>query len=630
MNMKDNRNSIFYSGWMKALGVVALCIFGALLMWYGSSFVFREYYFSKETAATYEETENCQNMMRQDAVNVIGSIENYGEYSVTLADYGNLKVGVRNITDDKQILEVAEDRYSCEEQFYIVADEYGNVYDVSSVSDADKTDTVYEVDTRLLEGLPYEDEYHNMNEIYTFSRQSSGASIGLCIGLFLAFIVVLIYEFTVTGHVVGKEGITLYFEDRIPFDLLTGIYFIVALIFAMLTGTAMPSFSLHVSLAWMIGILLGLSLLFYAWLMSATRRIKAGGWYRNTLVYKVCYAIIGVFHMIPAVPLVTVVAAIWLFMQWVICSVASYYTGFATIVALLSPVLAAVVIYCVWFFEKMQKASLSLAGGDLSFTFSEKDKKWLIGPFRKYAENYEKISEGMQRAIDERMKSERLKAELITNVSHDIKTPLTSIINYVDLLQKEHTEEEGKEYIAVLDRQSQRLKKLTEDVVEASKASTGNITVNLMKTDVKEIIDQALAEYEDKIVDAGLTVVPTVKDIPLYAYSDGRLLWRVLRNLLSNCAKYGLSGTRLYIDAYAKDDEHVQIVIKNTSREELNISADELMERFVRGDASRHTEGSGLGLNIARSLMELMGGVFDIEIDGDLFKAMIILPKNRQ
>lgn len=625
-----HNNKIWYRGWMKALGVIALCILGALLVWCGSSLIFKEWYFPHETAKEYKDTENCEQMMQQGAQNAVWMIVNYGEESFFQYDYGNLRLGIRNVTDNALVVEVPDETYSREEQYYIVADENGYVYSVSSVSQADENDIVYRVDAKLLEGLPYEDVYQNMEEIYIFSGQFSNATLGMCIVLLLLFIVVLLYEFTAAGHVVGKEGITLYLEDRIPFDLLTGVYFVGALVFGMITGTAMPSASLEVQMVWMIGILMGVALLFYAWLMSFARRIKAGGWYRNTLIYKGCMLIVTVFHMIPTVPLVAVISLIWLFMQWIICSIADYYTGFAMLIALVSPFMAAGAIYCAWFYNKMQEASSHLVEGDLSFTFSEKDKKWMIGPFRKYALNYEKISEGMQRAIDERMKSERLKAELITNVSHDIKTPLTSIINYVDLLQKEHTEEQQKEYIAVLDRQSQRLKKLTEDVVEASKASTGNISVNMMKTDVKEIIDQALAEYEEKIADAGLAVVPTVKDIPLYAYSDGRLLWRVLRNLLSNCAKYGLSGTRVYIDAFQKDEEHVSIIIKNTSRDELNISADELMERFVRGDASRHTEGSGLGLNIARSLMELMGGEFVVEIDGDLFKAIVILPSNKE
>lgn len=628
--MKTKNNSIFYRGWMKALGVVALCILGALLVWCGSSLIFKEWYFPHETAKEYEETDHCEQMMLQDAENAVWVIANYGKAGFSQYNYGNLRLAVRNITDNVSVIDAPDENYSRKEQYYIAVDEYGYVYEMPSASLAEETGTVYQVDAKLLEGLPYEDVYRNMAEVYTFSGQFSQSALVICISLLLMFIVVLLYEFTVTGHVAGKEGITLYMEDKIPFDLLTGMYFVGGLMAALITGTAMPSASLQVQMIWMIVILMGVALLFYAWLMSAARRIKAGGWYRNTLIYKAGELVVSVCRMIPTVPAVAVISVVWLLFEWALCGMVYIDSAISVFMVFISPFMAAGAIHCAWFYNKMKEASAHLVDGDLSFAFSMKDKKRMIGPFRKYAENYEKISEGMQRAIDERMKSERLKAELITNVSHDIKTPLTSIINYVDLLQKEHTEEEEKEYIAVLDRQSQRLKKLTEDVVEASKASTGNITVNMMKTDVKEIIDQALAEYEDKIADAGLTVVPTVKDIPLYAYSDGRLLWRVLRNLLSNCAKYGLSGTRVYIDAYKKDAEHVEVIIKNTSRDELNISADELMERFVRGDASRHTEGSGLGLNIARSLMELMGGVFDIEIDGDLFKAIVILPVNKE
>ncbi|MBR3365436.1 MAG: sensor histidine kinase, partial [Solobacterium sp.] len=211
------------------------------------------------------------------------------------------------------------------------------------------------------------------------------------------------------------------------------------------------------------------------------------------------------------------------------------------------------------------------------------------------------------------------------NVSHDIKTPLTSIINYVDLLQKEHTPEQEKEYLEVLERQSQRLKKLTEDVVEASKASTGNISVNLAPTNVREISDQALAEYKEKLDEQDLNLIMNMPDTPLYVLADGRLLWRVLRNLLGNIAKYAMPHSRVYFDV-VKNDKNIDMIFKNTSRDELNITADELMERFVRGDRSRHTEGSGLGLNIARSLTELMGGTMTLTVDGDLFKVTVSFP----
>ena len=223
------------------------------------------------------------------------------------------------------------------------------------------------------------------------------------------------------------------------------------------------------------------------------------------------------------------------------------------------------------------------------------------------------------------MKSERLKTELITNVSHDIKTPLTSIVNYVDLLGKEELPEKAAEYLAVLDRQSRRLKKLTEDLVEASKASTGNITVHLQPIVVNEIVRQAMGDYDQRLAAGKLEVIVTAPGEDLAAMADGRLLWRVLDNLLSNVCKYALSGSRVYLDLERAGDR-VRLTVKNISRDPLNISAEELMERFVRGDASRHTEGSGLGLSIARSLMELMGGTFSIAVDGDLFKAELTLP----
>ena len=224
------------------------------------------------------------------------------------------------------------------------------------------------------------------------------------------------------------------------------------------------------------------------------------------------------------------------------------------------------------------------------------------------------------------MKSERLKTELITNVSHDIKTPLTSIVNYVDLLKKEDLPERAREYLAVLDRQSSRLKKLTEDLVEASKASTGNMSVSLQPLVVNEIILQAVGEYDEKLTAGKLEVIVSTFEGNLTAMADSRLLWRVLDNLLSNVCKYAMAGSRVYIDL-GRNEGRVVLSMKNVSRDRLNISPDELMERFVRGDASRHTEGSGLGLNIARSLMELMGGTFSIAVDGDLFKAELTLPQ---
>ena len=223
------------------------------------------------------------------------------------------------------------------------------------------------------------------------------------------------------------------------------------------------------------------------------------------------------------------------------------------------------------------------------------------------------------------MKSERMRTELITNVSHDIKTPLTSIINFVDLMKKPHSDEEGEEYLAVLDRQSQRLKRLIDDLMDMSKASSGNMSLELVKIDGAETVNQALGEFADKLERAGLTPVFRHPEEPVLIRADGKHLWRVLSNLLGNAVKYALPDTRLYIDLMELQGNGV-IAIKNISREQLNVDAEELMERFVRGDASRNTEGSGLGLNIAKSLTELQGGQMHLTVDGDLFKVTLIFP----
>ena len=230
------------------------------------------------------------------------------------------------------------------------------------------------------------------------------------------------------------------------------------------------------------------------------------------------------------------------------------------------------------------------------------------------------ISNGFENAIQDRMKSERMKAELITNVSHDIKTPLTSIINYVDLLKQENNEiNKAKEYIEILDNKSQRLKRLTEDLVEASKISTGNISLNLEKLNILELLKQAVGEFEDKFEKKNLSVIIDCKSTEINIMADSRYMFRVIENLFSNISKYALENSRVYIDV-KENGENVLIEVKNISKDRLNISAEELMQRFVRGDKSRTTEGSGLGLSIAQNLTELQQGRFTLKLDGDLFK----------
>ena len=230
---------------------------------------------------------------------------------------------------------------------------------------------------------------------------------------------------------------------------------------------------------------------------------------------------------------------------------------------------------------------------------------------------------GLENAVNGRMKSERFKTELITNVSHDIKTPLTSIINYTDLLKKENIETEPvKGYIEVLDRQSERLKKLITDLLEASKASSGNIKLDIAEVDAGLMLEQVYGEYQNKFEKAGLTGIVTKPSETVFIKADANHLFRVFDNILGNVVKYAQPGTRVYIDL-TQNDETITISFKNISKEKLNITGEELMERFVRGDRSRNTEGSGLGLSIAKSLANLMGGELEIVIDGDLFKVEV-------
>ena len=273
--------------------------------------------------------------------------------------------------------------------------------------------------------------------------------------------------------------------------------------------------------------------------------------------------------------------------------------------------------------EKIAQGIYRMAEGDTGYKI---DTAGFSGKGGTVAETLNNLGDGLETALQEQVKSERLKADLITNVSHDIKTPLTSIINYVDLLKREQIpNEKVQRYLEILDQKSQRLKNLTEDLVEASKASSGNLKLDIQDIDLVELVQQTNGEFEEKFQLRHLELVSSLPDRSIFIAADGRRLWRVLENLYNNAFKYAMENSRVYVDLVQEGDR-VAFIIKNVSASPLNISPDELTERFVRGDVARTTEGSGLGLSIAKDLTRLQNGVLEITIDGDLFKVQVSFP----
>lgn len=460
----------------------------------------------------------------------------------------------------------------------------------------------------------------------------------------------LVFLFIGAGHRKGKEGARLNLLDRIPLDLYAAgcfaLAFVWLLLFVELTESMAYFFAFSPEgityLAFTCIVVYTAGLVALAPFLSFATRVKAGGgiWWRNTAIcwaLKLCWRAVRwcwglvkrfcgwLWFMTTKISIVwrTALIVLIVLVANFCIAISIRYSDFALFCWLL--LMAAVFLlacFGAWQMKSLKAAGEKLAAGEFEYKIDTKHMYW---EFKHHAENLNSIGDGMAAAVEQRMKSERLKTELITNVSHDIKTPLTSIINYVDLLERPHTPEEGAEYLEVLERQSKRLKKLTEDLVEASKASTGNMSVTLAPTSTLEIINQSLAEYGQRMEAGKLSVLINVPEPAPTVRADGRLLWRVMDNLFNNVVKYAMPETRVYVDVRTSEGNAV-ISVKNISRAALNVSAGELMERFVRGDASRSTEGSGLGLSIAKSLTELQHGQFSISTDGDLFKAEVMLP----
>lgn len=439
----------------------------------------------------------------------------------------------------------------------------------------------------------------------------------------IATVLIFVYLTVGIGHKKGVEGIFLRKFDTIALELVAFFFFWLLFFAAIPIMAAVQIYS-----AW--GILItGVSLaLIYVilWFAYVTfiRRIKSGTLLKNTLVYKawrgckkIAREILGNFNV--NLKLALFYGGFVLLSAILLMSARS--SGFALL--LLLALYAGAFLYLFFYVKKcmeIKKALKNLYEGKKEITLKEEDFK---GELRDICIYVNDISAGFTNAIEESLKNERFKTDLITNVSHDIKTPLTSIINYVDLLKEEGLESENaKEYLRIIDEKSLKLKKLTEDLVEASKASSGNIKLNLEKININELIRQITGEFKDKFSEKNLEPIITEAEEDIKITADGKQLSRVFDNLFSNISKYAMPNTRVYIDI-KKSGEKTKIELKNISNQKLNITAEELMQRFVRGDSSRNTEGSGLGLSIAQSLVELQNGTFQLFLDGDFFRVTI-------
>ena len=473
------------------------------------------------------------------------------------------------------------------------------------------------------------------------------AAIAFLLGGLVVFALAMIYLFCAAGHKRGSDEIRPGGINRAPLDLHLAVSGTGCVLLFALSIYLIEEFFLYSKTTFSPGALtlvlvaiFGAALLAVGFLFALAAQVKVPGhfWWRHSIIGWI-FGKIGkllrrlfkflrkCFRLLPLMWkwIVTAIAMVLVPFFFLLLAAATYGLGrLFFILCLMASFLGdiALVCYCAYAFGLLLRGARQMKAGNLSTKVSTKR---LFGSFRECANHLNSLADVATVAAQKQVQSERMKTELITNVSHDIKTPLTNLINYVDLLEKPHTEEEEQAYLEVLSRQSQRLKKLIDDLMDMSKASSGTMQVDITAMDAAEAINQALGEYSDKLDSAGLSVIFRKPEEPVSVLADGRLTWRVLSNLLSNTVKYALPGTRVYIDLQ-KVEDHATVSVKNISREELNVSAQELTERFVRGDASRNTEGSGLGLNIAQSLMELQKGMLEVLVDGDLFKVTLTFP----
>ena len=527
-------------------------------------------------------------------------------------------------------------------------------YTIKTIKDTDSPTEQQKIEYITAKAEEYQIYSSYVEEFYEYSEVAIMNNILEKISIFREYcyfiipvstiLIILIFMYLIIsiGYKKGEDGIVLNDFDKTPLEIIIIFSIIIGYIPFILLSEITRDYNAIISLVVTGGLVI--YVLCTIILNTTIKRLKSKTFFKSTITGKILKWISicakALYHKlkiawdtltyssdlkVKVIVEFIIISALAIFIFLVF-----YNSG---IVILLEFILIAITLYRIIKFIK----NCSQIERKLKEMYEENNSNKLYeedfgNEFKNSVRYLNNISDGFENAIQDRMKSERMKVELITNVSHDIKTPLTSIINYVDLLKKENIDNmQAKEYIEILDSKSQRLKKLTEDLVEASKVSTGNISLNLEKINIVELVKQATGDFEDKFKKRGLETIINTDVNELNIMADSRYMYRIIENLFSNVSKYALENSRVYIDIKESKDNksvtNVNIEVKNISKDKLNISADELMQRFVRGDKSRTTEGSGLGISIAQNLTELQNGKFELKLDGDLFKVKMIFAK---
>jgi len=616
-----------------SLCVTAASIAGAVLMLAGELYVLPKEYVIDSV---------YRDMLRSDSNNILwhhvdGEAHRYYSVYDYSADTTNIRYSV--VTEDERTIgvnsEVKSFDYSFKWIFY--KDEKGNYTEVDyyfeGAEDLENAD-IYTVNMSVDKDLRIKDEYYFYKLVFDVAYALLYWVYPIGIFSLILSVICFIMLMCSSARRPGSDELHPGLFNRVPIDLL--IVSIVLLFFLLTVLICDVFYSGEILMNALLvalsvagaNVLLGLS-------MSIAARIKERTLLSNTLIWIVLKGLWkavrlffrGLSTFALAIPLIwrtCLFVLINTFIDLLILTFSYSMDEAAVFIWILKTIIVLpIYVYAAIMLRRLEKGGKAIAAGDLSFKI---DTHGMLWDFRRHGENLNSISEGMSKAVEERLRSERMKTELITNVSHDIKTPITSIINYASLISAEPCScEKHGEYSQVLVRKSEHLRRLLDDLVEASKASTGAMEVSLSPCDGGVLLSQVAGEFEERCASAGLELILRVPDEPVIIKADSRRIWRVFENLMSNACKYSLHGSRVYLTLERLRKEAV-FTVRNTSKSPLDLSPEELTQRFVRGDSSRSTEGFGLGLSIASSLTSLQGGKMDIAIDGDLFKVTLRFP----